>query len=241
MITGASGGIGSAVALRFAEVGCNIGIHCHSNREAAGLIARDVANAGASSAIFTGDLRHPKTATETFEAAVAHFGGIDILVNNAGGMIERRDLTKIDDDFYTALMDLNVRSLVTMSVAAMTHFRQRGSGVIINVSSIAARGAGGAGQALYSGAKGFVSSFTRKMAIEAAPFGVRVNAIAPGAVMTEALQRSLTSTQLDSLAAMTPLGRVAQPMDCTGAFLFLASDSLSGFITGHVIEVTGGL
>jgi len=124
--------------------------------------------------------------------------------------------------------------------AATPHFRRQGGGNIINVSSIAARGGGGPGSRLYAGAKGFVSTITRGLAKELVADGIRVNAVSPGVIATPFHERFSTPEELEATARNNPMGRVGTAEDCVGAFLFLASDTMSGYVTGQIIEVNGG-
>jgi 3-oxoacyl-[acyl-carrier protein] reductase len=119
--------------------------------------------------------------------------------------------------------------------------RQGDGGAIVNSSSLAARNGGGGGSMLYAGSKGFVSTFTRGLAKDVARDGIRVNAVAPGIIETDLQDKYTSRAVLEQLAAATPLGRNAPAEDCVGAYLFLASARMSGFVTGQVIEVNGGL
>jgi 3-oxoacyl-[acyl-carrier protein] reductase len=118
--------------------------------------------------------------------------------------------------------------------------RSRKRGNIINVTSIAARNGGGSGAGLYASAKGFVSTFTRALAKEEAGNGIRVNGVAPGTITTPFHERDSSAAQLEAIRQTIPLGRLGTAEDCVGAFLFLASDQLSSYVTGQVIEVNGG-
>ncbi|HEY4137811.1 MAG TPA: SDR family oxidoreductase, partial [Casimicrobiaceae bacterium] len=139
-----------------------------------------------------------------------------------------------------SVMDLNVRSLVAASSAAIPFMRRAGHGNIINVTSIAARHGGGNGAVLYASAKGFVSTFTRGLAKEVVKDGIRVNAVSPGVITTPFHERYSTPAMLESFKATIPMGRLGTAEECVGAFMFLASDTLSGYVTGQIIEVNGG-
>src|SRR6478609_10740143 len=150
LITGASTGIGAAAARAFARAGCRVGIHYNASLNRAEEVAADVRFAGAEAFLVAGDLRSSGKAREVVDAAAAHFGGLDILVNNAGGLVQRVPIAEIDDAFFDAVIDLNVRSVVAACSAAVPHMRKSGSGNIINVTSIAARVGGGPGAAMYA-------------------------------------------------------------------------------------------
>jgi len=240
LITGASTGIGAAAARAFARAGCRVAIHYNASLNRAEEVAADVRCAGAEAFLVGGDLRYSAKAREVVNAAAAHFGGLDILINNAGGLVQRVPIPEVDDAFFDAVMDLNVRSLVSASSAAVPHMRKGGRGNIINVTSIAARNGGGPGSVMYASAKGFVSTFTHGLAKELVKDNIRVNAVSPGVITTPFHERYSTPAMLESFKGAIPMNRLGVPEECTGAFLFLASDALSGFVTGQILEVNGG-
>ena len=240
LITGASTGIGAAAARAFARAGCRVAIHYNASLNRAEEVAADVRFAGAEAFLVGGDLRSSTKAREVVAAAAGHFGGLDILVNNAGGLVQRRPVTEIDDAFFDEVINLNVRSLVAASAAAVPHMRRAGRGSIVNVTSIAARNGGGAGSVMYASAKGFVSTFTRGLAKELVRDGIRVNAVSPGVITTPFHERYSTPAMLEGFRAAIPMARLGTADECAGAFLYLASDALSGFVTGQILEVNGG-
>jgi 3-oxoacyl-[acyl-carrier protein] reductase len=240
LVTGASTGIGAAAARAFAGVGCRVAIHYNASLNRAEEVAADVRFEGAEAFLVGGDLTTSQKAREVVEATVAHFGAIDILVNNAGGLVQRVPIAEIDDAFFDAVMDLNVRSLVAACSAAVPHMRRAGRGNIINVTSIAARHGGGGGAVMYAAAKGFVSTFTHGLAKEVVKDNIRVNAVSPGVITTPFHERWSTPQMLESFRGTIPMGRLGTAEECSGAFLYLASDQLSGYVTGQILEVNGG-
>jgi 3-oxoacyl-[acyl-carrier protein] reductase len=240
LVTGASTGIGAAAARAFAGVGCRVAIHYNASLNRAEEVAADVRFEGAEAFLVGGDLRTSQKAREVVEATVAHFGAIDVLVNNAGGLVQRVPIAEIDDAFFDAVMDLNVRSLVAACSAAVPHMRRAGRGNIINVTSIAARHGGGGGAVMYAAAKGFVSTFTHGLAKEVVKDNIRVNAVSPGVITTPFHERWSTPQMLESFRGTIPMGRLGTAEECSGAFLYLASDQLSGYVTGQILEVNGG-
>ena len=171
--------------------------------------------------------------------AVAELGGLDVLVNNAGHMVGRIPLAEMSDDALDAVFDLNARSVVMACRAALPALAAS-RGNIINVTSISARSGGSAGSALYSAAKAFVATFTRALATELAPQGIRVNAVSPGTIMTRFHEIYSSPEKLEGTRQRIPLQRLGTGEDCAGAFLYLASPRLGGYVTGQTIEVNGG-
>lgn len=231
LITGASRGIGAAAARLFAEAGCRLALHYR--REPAEAAAIDGAT------LLKGDFTDRAAPARVVGEAVDSLGGLDILVNNAGHMLMRRTLAEMDDEAIDRVFDLNARSVIAASRAALPALtRSRGS--IINVTSISARNGGSVGSGLYSASKGFVSTLTKSLATELAAHGVRVNAVSPGVITTEFHEIYSTPERLESVRQTIPLKRLGSGDDCAGAFLFLASERLGGYVTGQVIEVNGG-
>jgi 3-oxoacyl-[acyl-carrier protein] reductase len=240
LVTGASTGIGAAVATAFGQQRARVAVHYNSSEEAAHGVAAAVTAAGGEALALRGDVRQPDDVRTLVERAIGHFGRLDILVNNAGALVRRSLVADLTDDLLDEVLALNVQSVVTGCRAVVPQFRRQGGGCIINVTSIAARNGGGPGSSIYAGAKGFVSTFTRGLARELAPEKIRVNGIAPGVIQTPFHERFSTPQQLAGLQATIPMNRLGTAEECVGAFLYLASDTLSGYVTGQVIEVNGG-
>jgi 3-oxoacyl-[acyl-carrier protein] reductase len=241
LVTGSSTGIGAAVAEAFGARGMKVAVHYHASKTAAEDVAHKVEKAGGKAAVLSGDVRKAAVAAGLISQTVKTFGRLDILVNNAGDIVKRAPIRDATDNLYDAIMDLNARSVFVCCREAIPVFEKQGSGNIISTSSLTARNGGGGGSVLYAGAKGFVSSFTRGLAKELAPMNVRVNAVSPGVIMTPMQDKHTSAEGLAAAIAITPMKRTATPEECVGAYLYLASDNASGFVTGQVIEVNGGI
>lgn len=239
LVTGASTGIGAAVAAAFAAQGARVAIHYNESAAAAEALLTTVRQAGGEAVLVQGDMSQPGESERVVEAAAAELGGLDGLINNAGGMLGRVPTAEVDDAHYARVMDLNARSVLAATRAAVPFLKRRG-GFVINTTSIAARNGGGNGAILYAAAKGFVSTITRGHAKEFVGDGIRVNGVAPGIVATPFHDRYTSPALLDAQRQSVPMGRVGTPDECVGAYLFLASPLLSGYITGQIIEVNGG-
>ncbi|MDW6022255.1 SDR family NAD(P)-dependent oxidoreductase [Mesorhizobium sp. BAC0120] len=239
LVTGASTGIGAALVRAYAAQDSKVGLHYNASREAAEQLAEEIRGSGGDVFLTQGDFSVSADVTRVVEETAQHFGRLDGLVNNAGGMLGRVPYSEMTDEQYDRVMDLNGRSVITACRVAIPWLKKQG-GFIINTSSIAARTGAGNGAGVYGSAKAFVSNVTRGLAKELIGFGIRVNAVSPGVILTPFHERYSTPEQIRAAVAMIPQGRAGTAEDCVGAYLFLSSDLLSGYITGQVIEVNGG-
>jgi 3-oxoacyl-[acyl-carrier protein] reductase len=241
LITGASSGIGAAMAQAFGANGACVVIHYNSDRVGAEAVAADVVRGGGQALVLAADLTDALAPDRLVREAVAGLGGLDLVINNAGGPVGLVPLADMPDAHFDHVFDLNARSVFSMCRAAIPHLRKGGAGsAIINVTSLSARLGGSVGAGIYAASKAFVGAFTKNLARELAADGIRVNALSPGYMETP-LHEGLSSPELvSSWVAQIPLGRPGHPQDCVGTALFLASPLLSGFVTGQVVEVNGG-
>jgi 3-oxoacyl-[acyl-carrier protein] reductase len=240
LITGASTGIGAAAARAFARLGSRLVIHYNTSREAAEAVAADCKALGAQTALVGGDVTQSANVKRIVAEAVAAFGRIDVLINNAGGLVKRTRVEDYTEAFLDHVIALNVKQVAWFMHEVIPLMRKQGGGNVINVSSIAARHGGGGGAIIYAGAKGFISTATRGWAKEVVGDGIRVNAVSPGVITTPFHDRYSTAEQLKAMQATIPMNRLGTADECAGTFVYLASNELSGYVTGQVIEVNGG-
>lgn len=240
LVTGASTGIGAAVARALGAQGSRVAVHYNRSKSEAGAVVAAVKAAGGQAIAVAGDVVRSDAVADVIKRTVDGFGRLDGLINNAGSLVRRVPITDFPDDLFDEVMNLNVRSVFAASRAAVPHFRKAGGGVIINTTSIAARHGGGMGAVIYASAKGFVSTFTRGLAKEMIKENVRVNAVSPGVIDTPFHERFSTPEQIKAMTATIPMGRLGTSDECVGAYLYLASGILSGYVTGQVLEVNGG-
>ena len=243
LITGASTGIGAELARAFAAQGALVGLHYNASQDAAKALAEEITAAKGRVHLIHADMSTGAGSRSAVDQAVAAFGKLDGLINNAGGMVRRVSYENATEKDYDEIMDLNGRSVVVATAAAIPHLKAAAkddSGFIINTTSIAARNGASGGAGLYGSSKAFVHDMTRGLAKELIPFGIRVNAVAPGVITTPFHERYSTQAQLTAALATVPQGRLGVAQDCAGAYLFLASRALSAYIIGQVIEVNGG-
>ncbi len=240
-VTGASRGIGAAAAVALARGGVRkVVVHYHSYREGADRTLEAVRQAGADAELVQADLataRGIQCLAKTLEKSSP---GIDILVNNAGALIQRAPLVEYPEDLFDQVMTLNAKSVWFITKAVVPHMLRNSGGVIVNVSSIAARNGGSIGAAVYGAAKAAVSAMTKGMARELAPHGIRVNAISPGTVDNHFHEAFSSREMLKSVMAATPAGRLGTDEEMADAIVFLCSEA-SRYIHGQTIELNGGL
>jgi 3-oxoacyl-[acyl-carrier protein] reductase len=240
LITGASTGIGAAAARAFAEQGSKVVVHYNASKEAAEKVAREVKSAGGEALLVSGDVTKSANIKRIVADTLAGFGRIDVLVNNAGGLVQRTKIEDYSEDFLHQVLDLNVIQVAMFMHEVVPAMRKQGGGNIINVSSIAARHGGGGGAIVYAGAKGFISTATKGWAKELVGDKIRVNAVSPGVITTPFHERYSTAEQLKAMQATIPMNRLGTAEETAGTFIYLASDAMSGYVTGQVIEVNGG-
>ena len=240
LVTGASTGIGAAVARAFGGLGAKIGVHYNTHRNEAEGVAADIRASGGDAFTVQADAIDPEAVEKVVTDVTGHFGRLDILINNAGAMLGRVPLADASLEHYRRVVDLNLTSVYVACHAAIPIMRGQGSGNIINVTSIAARTGGAAGAGLYAAAKAAVSTLTRNLAKEQAVHNIRVNAVSPGVISTPFHEAVSTPVQMEAARAAIPLGRLGTAEDCVGTFLYLASDALSRYVDGQIIEVNGG-
>ena len=239
LITGASSGIGAATAELFAELGALVAIGYHQNEDGAEQVRSKIAAAGGKAMKIRADLKRSAEIRSMMDEVSSALGPIDVLINNGGSLVSRMRLPEVNEQTWDEIQDLNLKSAVLCSQAAAPAMVGRKRGAIVNVSSIAGRNGGGPGAGAYASAKGGLISFTKSLAKELAPHGVRVNAVSPGVIDTPFHQRFSTPEMMRNFAAAIPLGRVGTPMECATVIAFLASDAAS-YVVGETIEINGG-
>jgi len=239
LVTGASSGIGAATAAVFADLGAHVAVGYHRNQKGAEEVRAKIAATGAKIVAIQADMRNSAEIARMVKSAVEQLGPIDILVNNAGSLVARIPLAKLTEEGWDEIIDLNLKSAALCSQAVTASMIERGSGAIINVVSIAGRNGGGPGAGPYAAAKGGLISFTKSMAKELAPHGVRVNAVSPGVIDTPFHEVFSTPEMMQNFVKQIPLGRVGMAMECATAIAFLASGAAS-YVVGETLELNGG-
>jgi 3-oxoacyl-[acyl-carrier protein] reductase len=239
LVTGASTGIGAAVAKAYAEAGAVVALHYNQSRPEAEAVAAAIRSKGGTVHLIQGDLTRKGEAKRVVELAAKALGGLDILINNAGSLVKRTPFEELTDEFVDKVIDLNVGSVISACQAAIPLLEKAGGGVIINVGSIAGTASGGPGAAVYGASKGFIHNLTRHLAGLLASKNIRVNAVAPGVIATP-FHAATPPERMEAMRQSVPMGRVGKAEDCVGTFLFHASNEMSGYITGQTIHVNGG-
>ena len=239
VVTGGSRDIGRAISVKLAKEGAKVVVNYFNSEAGAKETVDEIKSLGREAIAFKADVSKLNDIAGLKAKVVEAFGDkIDILVNNAGGLFARKTLQDFDETFYNLVMNVNFKSTVFVTQAFEPLMAEGGS--IINLSSQAARDGGGGGSALYSSSKGAVSTFTRAMAKELGPKGIRVNAICPGLIGTK-FHDDFTKDEIRAkVAASTPLRREGSAGEVADLVAYLASDEAS-FITGNNVDINGGL
>ncbi|MEN8667458.1 MAG: glucose 1-dehydrogenase [Flavobacteriaceae bacterium] len=239
VVTGGARDIGRAVSVKLASEGAKVVVNYFDNESDANETVKLIENAGGEAIAVYADATNLEDISNLAKATTAAFGTkVDVLVNVAGGLFARKTIDALDVDFYNLLMDVNFKSAVFVTQAFKPLMGKGAS--VINFSSQAARDGGGPGASLYAASKGAVMTFTRAMAKEFGPDGIRVNSLCPGMIATKFHDDFTKDEVRTKVAAGTPLRREGDASEVADLVSYLASDE-SSFVTGNNIDINGGL
>lgn len=238
LVTGASGGIGKAVAEKFAQNGYRVAVHYHNGKERAEALQKQLEQQGCSVMTIQADLRDSMQVQAMIGQIERSWGGVDVLVNNAG-VAQQKLFTDITDEEWRNMFAIHVDGAFYCARAVLPEMIHRKRGCIINVSSMWGQ-TGGSCEVHYSAAKGALQAMTKALAKEVGPSGIRVNCVAPGVILTEMNTRMFDQDTLEALKEETPLETLGTTEDVANMIYFLASAE-AGFITGQIIGVNGGM
>lgn len=236
IVTGGARGIGKAISSLLCRNGYNVVINYNTSAESAKELALQLCGGGFSAVTFKADVANKAEVGQMFKFAFEAFGSVDLLVANAG-IAQQKLFTDITDDEWKRMLDIDLTGCYNCNQAAAELMLKRHSGSIVNIASMWGL-VGASCEVHYSAAKAGVIGLTKSLAKELGPSGIRVNAVAPGVIMTDML-KPFSKSDLNALADEIPLCRLGTPEDVANAVLFLASDNAS-FITGQVLSVDGG-
>lgn len=237
LVTGASRGIGRAIAIELAKAGALVAINYAGNAAAAQEVQKVITDMGGKAIVIQADVSNEEAATKLVDTTIEQLGGLDILVNNAG--ITRDNLfIRMKEEDWNAVINTNLNGVFNCTKVAAKYMMKKRTGRIINMSSVVGI-TGNFGQTNYAAAKAGVIGFTKSLAREMATRGITVNAVAPGFIATD-MTAAMPEKAKTSVLTSIPLGKMGQPEDIANAVLFLASDKAS-YITGQVVNVDGGM
>lgn len=239
IVTGGGRDIGKSVSLQLAAEGARVAVNYRSDAEAAQATVAEIEAVGGTAILVQADVTRPEDVSRLVAETVAAFGQrVDVLVNVAGGMVARKTLADMDEAFFDQVMELNLKSAFLVTKAVLPHLGE--GSAIVNLSSLAGRDGGGPGAAIYATAKGALMTFTRSLAKELGPQGIRVNALCPGLIGTSFHDIFSRPEGRRAVAGNTPLRREGHPDEVASAVVFLASNDAS-FLTGVNMDINGGL
>jgi 3-oxoacyl-[acyl-carrier protein] reductase len=240
LITGGASGIGRAISELFGQEGANVALTYLSSEKGAKEVVAAIESAGGQALPLHADVSKEAEVERVVRSTVERFGQIDILIANAGGLLKRSSVKDCTLQLWERALTINLTSTFLCCRAVLPYMERARRGVIITMSSLAAHNGGGNGSAHYAAAKGGILTFTRSLAREVGPLGIRVNGLAPGLIATQFHDRFSTAEMRQASVNGTPLRREGQASDVAGAALFLASPC-ADFISGETIEINGGL
>lgn len=239
IVTGGTRDIGRSCSIKLAEQGAKVVVNYHSNKSAGEETVATIEKAGGTAILVKGDMTQKADVDNLVAEARNAFGDdIHILVNNVGGLVARKKLAEMDEEFLNHVMFLNLNSTFLATQAVVPHMPQGSS--IVNLASLAGRDGGGGGASAYATSKGAVVTFTRSMAKELGPDGIRVNALCPGMIDTTFHDTFTPDAARRGVEASVPLRRQGHPDECADTVVYLASDA-SSYITGVNIDINGGM
>jgi 3-oxoacyl-[acyl-carrier protein] reductase len=239
IVTGASSGIGSATARILAGSGARVVANYLRNEKGAEESVQAIRAAGGAAIAVQADVSQGAGCRTLVDAAEREFGPVDILVNNAGSLVERLRILELTEERWDEVMDVNVKSAYLCTRAVARSMIERKRGVMVNLSSIAGRNGGGLGAGHYAAAKGAVIEFSKNVAKELAPHGIRVNCVAPGVIDTPYHKRFSTPEMIKAFVATIPMGRMGAAHEVASVIAFLCSEA-SSYVCGETIEINGG-
>jgi 3-oxoacyl-[acyl-carrier protein] reductase len=239
LVTGGASGIGEAATRAFAKAGAKVAFTYISSGTEANALEKEIAGAGGQALAIKADLTKQDETDAAFAAVVRAFGTVDVVFTNAGGILQRIGTIDSSLDLWQRAFDLNVMSTYLTCQAAVKIMAEKKSGAIVTMSSLAAMDGGGPGALHYASSKGAIVTYTRALAKELGPLGIRVNGVAPGLIDTRFHVQFNTPEGRKSAVEGTPLRREGSAEDVANLVLFLASDK-AAFITGETVQINGG-
>ena len=241
LVTGASQGIGAAIAEGLIDAGADVVLHYFQSDATPRALAKKAEAVGQRALVLKADLRKEPEATELVAQATKFLGGLDVLINNAGSLVARRKLEEVDLEFWDEVIRINLTTMMFVTRAAVPALVAAGASSIVNIASLAGRKGGHGGSLVYSSAKGAMITWTRALAAELGPKGVRVNCVAPGLILgTRFHDTHTTKESADETVRGIPLGRGGSSEDIARPVVYLASE-YDGFITGATLDINGGV
>jgi len=240
IVTGGSSGIGRATALALANCGAAVCVNYHRNEAGADEAMKQILANGGKAITVQADVTKSPDVTALIERASSELGPIVVLVNNAASLIERFRILELSEQRWDEVINLNLKSAFLCCKAVAPSMMERKTGTVINLSSIAGRNGGALGSIHYSAAKGGLITFTKGLAKELAPFGIRVNAVSPGVIDTPYHEQFSSPEMMKGYVNGIPLGRVGRAEEVAKVIAFLASDA-SSYLAGETIEINGGM